>query len=94
MKPISVSTLAAVLTGLLTLGGCTELRTSTTPALDQRFGVALQEAKRAQSLPPTPPVASEAAAAGAGQPTATEVNIGLQAQQRGRPVPPAFDSAR
>lgn len=76
--------------GIVFLCGCT----STTPLLDARFGQALTEAKAAQSLPPTPPVSGAAAANAVGQPTANELNNGLQAQQRGRAVPPAFSTAR
>lgn len=83
-----------VVAGALLLTGCAEWPRSTSPRLDSQFGQALSEAKRQQSLPPTAPLSPEAAAAGAGLPTATETGNGLQAQQHGRPAPPAFSSAR
>lgn len=80
------------LSALLT--GCASWFDSTTPELDGRFGQALQQAKQAQSLPPTPLPDAAAAAEGVGQATANEVSTGLQAQQRGRSAPPAFSTAR
>jgi len=83
-----------VVAGTLLLTGCADWPRSTSPRLDAQFGLALSEGKRQQSLPPTAPLSPEAAAAGAGLPTATETGNGLQAQQHGRPAPPAFSSAR
>lgn len=89
-----IFSVAWILMGSLLVASCADTRPSTTPALDARFGEALNEAKRRQSLPVTAPVAEEAVAAGVGQPTSTETAAGLQAQQRGRSVAPAFGTAR
>ncbi len=67
---------------------------STTPALDARFGQALNEAKEGQSLPPTPVVSGVSAGNPVGQPTSNELISGFDAQQKGRAVPPAFSTAR
>jgi len=83
-----------VLASALALTGCADWPRSTTPLLDARFGEALGQAKRQQSLPAPAPLSDEASATGSGQPTATEIGNGLQAQQQGRPVAPAFSSAR
>ena len=64
---------------------------STTPELDARWGVALTEAKAAQSLPPTLPDASNTQP-GAGRPSATESLRGLEIHHKGLPAPAAIQA--
>ena len=95
MKPICRFNGLIVMASVLMLAGCASgWPESTTPVLDARFGQALNEAKRQQSLPTPAPLSAEAVATGVGQPTATETGPGLQAQQQGKSVSPAFNTAR
>jgi hypothetical protein len=64
---------------------------STTPELDARWGVALTEAKGAQSLPPTVPN-SHNTQHGAGRPSATESLRGLDLHHKGLPAPAAIQA--
>jgi hypothetical protein len=64
---------------------------STTPELDARWGVALTEAKAAQSLPPTVPDASNTQP-GAGRTSATESLRGLEIHHKGLPAPAAIQA--
>jgi hypothetical protein len=62
---------------------------STTPELDARWGVALTEAKAAQSLPPTVQDPNNTLL-GAGRPSATETLRGLDIHHKGLPAPAAI----
>ena len=62
---------------------------STTPELDAQWGVALTQAKEAQSLPPTVQDADHALP-GAGKPSATESLRGLEIHHKGLPAPAAI----
>ncbi len=64
---------------------------STTPELDAQWGVALTEAKAAQSLPPTVPDAHNTQP-GAGRPSATESLRGLELHHKGLPAAAAIQA--
>lgn len=63
---------------------------STSPLLDKRFGSALFDAKKAQSLEPSVIESAEAIATGRGMPSATESLRGLEVHNKGRTTPPAL----
>lgn len=94
MKQIHLCCTGLALLSVLALVACAEPRASTTPLLDARFGQAFIEAKQQQSLPTSAPLSPEAVAEGAGLTTAKESGPGLEAQQHGRSVTPAFSTAR
>lgn len=64
---------------------------STTPELDAQWGIALTQAKAAQSLPPTVPDAHNTQP-GAGRPSATESLRGLEIHHKGLPAPAAIQA--
>lgn len=64
---------------------------NTTPELDAKWGVALTEAKSAQTLPPTVPDAHNTQP-GAGRPSATESLRGLELHHKGLPAAAAIQT--